>query len=332
VRLFGGAAALSLFAGVFLVSLWEVVMNYRFVPVTLLTAVALLLTGCNASPISSFGSAANGREAPPEKVKRLREPMPAESKLSESKVSKPTISLEGEFDNSKALRAMYGSANYNAEQKRALWRPSKAELDRFSFFSDIKTVSSRVLFSKAFQQDETERYFVVTRTAPTKENCEDCVPFLGGAVFTKVGDEWQLDTQNRAITRTGMHGELSGGRAVKIGADKYGVLFHWKAASMGITEEGDLLLAETKNGLKEVFSMVTGGNNKIHCHEKGMYEDDPSCWAYSSKLEFVPAANASYYELKVSMQGTKQVEDNNVIKVRETKRFAYSDNGYRPAR
>jgi len=312
-------------------------MNYRFVLVALLTAAALLLTGCNASPISSFGSAANGREAPPEKEKRLREPMPAESKLGESKlgeskVGRPTISLEGEFDNAKALRAMYGSANYNSEQKRALWRPSKAELDRFSFFSDIKTVSSRVLFSKSFQQGETERYFVITRTAPTKEDCEDCVPFLGGAVFTKVGDEWQLDAQNRAITRTGLHGELSGGRAVKIGADKYGVLFRWKAASMGITEEGDLLIAETKNGLKEVFSMVTGGNNKIYCHEKGLYEDDPSCWAYSSKLEFVPAANASYYELKVSMQGTKQVENNNVIKVRETKRFAYSDNGYRPAR
>lgn len=307
-------------------------MNHRFVLVALLAATALLLTGCNASPISSFGSAANGREAPAEKEKRPREASLTEGSAGDSKIGKPTISVEGEFDNAKALRAIYGSANYNAEQKRALWRPSKAELERFSFYSDIKTVSSRALFSKAFQQDDTERYFVITRTAPTKEDCEDCVPFLGGAVFTKVGDEWQLDTQTRAITRTGMHGELAGGRLVKIGADKQGVLFHWKAASLGIIEEGDLLIAETKNGLKEVFSMVTGGNNKIHCQEKGLYEDDPSCWAYSSKLEFVPAANAGYYELKVSTQGTKQVEDNNVIKVRETKRFTYSDNGYRPAR
>src|SRR5581483_11684031 len=102
--------------------------------IALLTAAVLLLAGCNASPISSFGSAANGREAPPEREKRSREPMPAESKTGESKVGKPTISLEGEFDNAKALRAMYGSANYNTEQKRALWRPSKAELERFGFF------------------------------------------------------------------------------------------------------------------------------------------------------------------------------------------------------
>jgi hypothetical protein len=197
-------------------------MNYKFVLVILLMATALLLTGCNASPISSFGSAANGREAPPEKEKRPREASLAESGSGDSKFGKPTISLEGEFDNAKALRAIYGSANYNAEQKHALWRPSKTELERFSFYSDIKTVSSRVLFSKAFRQDETERYLVITRTAPTKEDCEDCVPFLGGAVFTKVGDEWQLDTQNKTITRTGLQGELSGGKVVKLAGRQYG--------------------------------------------------------------------------------------------------------------
>ena len=101
---------------------------------------------------------------------------------------------------------------------------------------------------------------------------------------------------------------------------------------MGIAEEGDLLIAETKSGLKEVFSMVTGGNNKSYCQEKGLYQDDPSCWAYSSKLEFVPPANANYYELKVSTQGTKPFEDNNVTPVRETKRFTFSENGYRPSR
>ncbi len=305
-------------------------MNYRFMLVALLAAAALMLAGCNASPISSFGSAANEREAPARKEKPLREPIPAESASGDSKIGKPTISLEGEFDNAKAMRAIYGS--YNADQKRAQWRPAKGELDRFSFYSDIKTVSSRVLFAKAFQQNETERYFVITRTAPTKEDCDDCVPVIGGAVFTKAGNEWQLDTQSKAITRTGMQGEMSGGKVVKIGADKYAVLFHWKAANLGVTEEGDLLIAEAKSGLKEVFSMVTGGNNKSYCQEKGLYEDDPSCWAYASKLEFVPATNAGYYELKVSTQGTKPVEDNNVVRVRETKRFAFSENGYRPSR
>jgi hypothetical protein len=306
-------------------------MSHRFALGALLTAAATLLVGCNQSPFSSFGSAANGREAPAAaKDKRTREASPAESGLGEAKAVKPTVSLEGEFDNAKALRAIYGS--YNTEQKRAQWRPAKGELDRFSFYNDIKTVYSRALFTKSFKQDENDRYFVITRTTPAKEDCEDCVPVIGGATFTKVGDEWRLDAQSKAITRTGMHGELSGGKLVKIGTDKYGVLFHWKATNLGVAEEGDLLIAEIKNGLKEVFSMLTGGNNKTDCHEKGLYEDDPSCWAYNSKLEFVPAGSARYYELKVSTQGTKQVEDNNVVPVRETKRFAFSENGYRPAR
>lgn len=291
------------------------------------------LAGCNASPVSSFGEASNGRETAPAPAS---DPKTKDSGLTGSifgpddKNPQPVVSLEGEFDSAKALRAVYGS--YNAEQKRAQWKPTREELNRFSFYNNIQTLYSRAYFSKPFQQNGAERYFVITRTAPSKADCEDCVPVLGGAVFTKTGEEWELNAQSKLITRTGLHGVLSAGRMVKLGAEKYGVLFHWKSTNEGIAEEGDLLIAETKGGLKEVFSMITGGDNKKHCEEVGAYADDPTCWSYRSKLEFVANANSSFYDLRVTSEGTKQIEENEIMPVRETKRFVYAETGYRPTR
>lgn len=293
------------------------------------------LAGCNATPISSFGEAANGRSPSPATAPSTDPKTKTGGLLdavvgAEEKTQPPTVSLEGEFDPAKALRAVYGT--YNTEQKRAQWKPTKEELNRFSFYNNIQTLYSRAYFTKAFEQNGVDRYFVITRTAPSKSDCEDCVPVLGGAVFTRNGEEWELDAQSKMITRTGSHGELSNGRVVKLGPEKYGVMFHWKATSEGVTEEGDLLIAETKNGLKEVFSMVTGGDNKKHCQDIGAYADESPCWAYRSKLDFVPNANSSFYDLRVASEGTKQVEENNVIPVRETKRFVFSETGYRPTR
>lgn len=292
-------------------------------------AASFALTGCNVSPISSFGSAANSRTAPlgteTKPSASLGEPI-----VLDEKGAKPGAALEGDFDNGKALKLMYG--NFNPETKRAQWKPTRGDLDKFNFYSDIKAVYSRAYFAKAFQENGNTRYFVITRTAPAKEDCEDCVPVLGGAVFTKQGDEWKLDAQTKALTRTGLHGELSNGKLIKIGADRYGVAFHWKATNLGVTEEGELLIAETKSGLKEVFSMVTGGNNRKYCEENKLDADDPACWSYKSTIEYLPNANSGYNDIRITSTGNKQIEENEVAPMRETNRFYYTETGYRPYR
>ena len=300
-------------------------MKYKLAFAMICLSVTSLLTGCN---VSSFGEAVGSRgSAAPANASARTSASPADAAASDAQ---PGLSLAGEFDNGKALQAMYGS--YNADLKRAQWKPTKGELDRFNFYNNIQTLYSKAYFTKQFQQNGTDRYFVITRTAPSKADCADCVPVLGGAVFTKVGEEWRLDSQSKALTRTGLHGELSGGRTIKLSADKTGVLFHWKAVNDGIAEEGDLLIAETSAGLKEVFSMVTGGNNRKQCEDTGRYEDDPSCWAYSSKLEFVTNPESKMADVRVTTTGNKPVENDEIVPIKETKRFVYSENAYRPVR
>jgi hypothetical protein len=305
-------------------------MKFKPIWAMLLIVGSGWLAGCNVSPISSFGSAANGTESAPTADPKAKSGGLADTLLGEPGGVKPLVSLEGEFDNGKALRAIYG--NYSETAKRAQWKPTKGELDKFNFYNDIKTLYSRSYFTKAFQQEGAERYFVITRTAPDKSDCEDCVPVLGGAVFTKSGEEWQLNHHSKAITRTGMHGTLSGGKLVKLGKDFYGVQFHWKALNLGVAEEGDMVIAETKAGLREVFSMVTAGNNKQYCEQNGLYEDDPACWAFNSKLDFVPNPNSNFYDIRITSNGTKQIEDNEVAPVRETKRLYFTESGYQPYR
>ena len=292
---------------------------------------SLLLTGCNVSPMG-FGEAASGKAKPADEftdgtARAANAENPAFGGLEAT--GTPKVIIQGEFDSGKALQTIFG--NYNSETKRAVWKPSSEDLGKFGSLNRGGNLSARVIFSKPFQVGEQSRVFVITKTAPSRENCEDCVPVLGAATFTKVEDQWRLDAQSKAITRTGMHGELNGGKLVKISANQFGVLFNWRHTSMGITEEGAMLLAETKTGLKEVFSMILGSNNKVYCQENGLYENDAECWGYSSKLDFLPT-DSGYYDLKVSSTGTKQVDLNETSNVNETKRFVYSDSGYRQAR
>jgi hypothetical protein len=292
---------------------------------------ALALSGCNISPMG-FGEAVGGKTSGSTELAaggtRVEESSPAFGGIEPT--GTPKLIIQGEWDNGKALEKMYGT--YNAEAKRSVWKPQKEELSKFNYYDSVTDLASRAIFSRQFKQGERERVFVVTKTAPARGACDDCVPVLGAAVFSKVDDEWKLDTQSKAITRTGQHGELSGGKLVKLGPNKYGALFNWKHTSLGVTEEGLLLLAETKTGLKEVFSMITGGNNKAYCQENGLYEDDPECWGYNSKVEFVPADDGGMYELQVVTNGTRAVDQGQVENVRLMRRLQYSDSGYRPLR
>jgi hypothetical protein len=311
----------------------EVDMKNTIALALLLSAVAL--TGCSVSPMG-FGEAANTRSAGSEDLSAGggRGAFPEDRNAAFGGISEtnnqPGAIIQGDFDNGKALKQMFGT--YNAETKRSVWKPKKEELGKFNFYDNVTSLQSRAVFSKSFQQGDNDRVIVVTRTAPPRDECEDCVPVLGAAIYTKLGDEWHLDSQAKAISRTGQHGELSGGKLVKISPNKYGVLFSWKHSNMGVAEEGTMLLAETKSGLKEIFSMVTGSNNKAYCQENGLYENDPECWGFSSKVELVKSETSPYYDVKVTTQGTKQVDQGEVANVRETRRFAYSETGYRQLR
>jgi hypothetical protein len=239
-----------------------------------------------------------------------------------------TIAGSGPLNTNQAMRKLYPT--YDTELKRARWNPSQTELGKFNFYANIKTVNSTPVLTKQFQQGGAERAFVITKTLPPESECQDCVPVLGGALFSKTASGWKLDGQNRSITRTGATGQLSPGKLVKIGADKFAIQFHWTATNQGITEEGDLLIAEVQGELREIFSMITGGNNRRYCEDNNMYDDNPNCWSYRSTLEFPRDSGSAYYELRLSTIGDKPVDDNQIVNARDSRRFYFADGAYRP--
>lgn len=92
----------------------------------------------------------------------------------------------------------------------------------------VETVDIRVTLSEPFQQGGIEKYILITETAPPEPNytCHLYAPVIGGAIFSKVGNKWQLDVEQKYIKKMGIYGSAPKGKLIKIGPDKYGVLFH----------------------------------------------------------------------------------------------------------
>jgi hypothetical protein len=287
----------------------------------LLSAVILLAalwaSACHASIFSDFGSAVRDDK---EHRPRLVAPAP------ESTVR----TLTGAFNASKAVELLYG--NIDPETKRARWQPTQEELKLFGLKSNIKMLYTRVLFAGEFTERGQPRYFLLTKTTAAPEECRACAPFLGGATYTKVGDRWQPDNESRFIARMNTFDKFVRAKVVKLGAQKHGVLFHWSFTNLGFTEEGNVLVAEFNQGLKELFALVTAGNNEADCDPSQHFAGSVACWSYKSKLEFVPSANPDFYDLKIITRGTKPNEEGVVTEFAKTKTYVFINGRYVPRR
>ena len=84
------------------------------------------------------------------------------------------------------------------------------------------------------------------------------------------------------------------------------------------------MIAETADKLAVVLDVKDyGGDNGGTCGE-GL----ATCYSFTSKLEFIPGANADYYDAKITTTGTKE-DDNGVIRsANAVKKYAFADGKY----
>ena len=251
-----------------------------------LFAIALFSFACQPTFVDDFGSAINDDRA---------KASPAVAPSPETKLTAPVGALTAE----QAMCMLYPA--FDTDTQRARWEPLPAERKQLGFAANVKTLESRALWAAPFTQGERERYFLLTHTAA--EACRNCQGVLGGALYEKSAEGWQLVRETKAITWLGATDQFLQGKVVKIGAEKYGVLYRWRATNNGYTEEGDRLVAESDEQLRELFSAIASANHETDC--------TPSyrCWSYKSTLTFVPREGASDYDLLVATNGTKPDEE-----------------------
>lgn len=239
--------------------------------------------------------------------------------------------FSGDFNIGKALELIYGSYDY--QKKYAKWKLTaddlrKSHLDTQGSGITPGTVYTNANFFQSFTQSGVQRYFLITDTVPARYDCHACAPMIGGAVFSQVGNNWQVEAENKIISTMGSFGSAPKGKLMKIGADRHGAMFEAGGMGQGISNEVAVLIADVGETLREVLIVDEfGGDNGGACGE-GL----AACYSFSSKLEFVAGANPDYYDARVTTTGTKEDKDGNVRRVNTVKKYAFVNGKYMPAK
>jgi len=233
----------------------------------------------------------------------------------------------GEFDTGKALELIYGS--YDSQKKYSKWKVTKEDIQ--SLPSEDRSTGiqpgtgyTAANFAKPFTQAGVARFFVITETVPAHYDCHACAPIIGGATFSKQGDAWQLDTLTKEVSTMGSWGSAPEGKLIKIGPERYGVVFQPGYTGQGITSESAVVIAETTENVREVLVVDEyGADNSGTCGE-GL----APCYSFSSKLEFVAGSNPEFYDARVTTTGTKEDKDGNVRRANAVKKYTFANGKY----
>ncbi|MEK6337151.1 MAG: protein kinase [Acidobacteriota bacterium] len=232
----------------------------------------------------------------------------------------------GEFNVGKALELLYGSYDY--QKKYVKWKLTAEDIKKSPIGEQgsglVGTVYTAPNFFQSFTQAGAQRYLLITETVPARYDCHACAPAIGGAVFSQVGNNWQLEAENKLITTMGSFGGAPKGKLIKIGQDRHGAMFNAGGMGQGISEEVAVVIADVGETLKEILTIDEfGGDNGGACGE-GM----APCYSFTSKLEFVPGANAEFYDAKVTTTGTKEDDQGKVRRANAVKKYLYADGKY----
>lgn len=235
----------------------------------------------------------------------------------------PRPNFSGEFNVAKALVLVYGS--YDAQKKYVKWRLSKDDLaGKGETGINPGTVYTATNMMQSFTQNGAQRYFVITETVPARYNCHACAPFIGGAIFTQVGDNWQLDAASKLISTLGSFGTAPKGKLIKIGPDRYGIIFHEGGMNQGVSGESVIIFSEVGESVQEVLTVGEySGDNSGDCGEGSLF--GTPCWKYSSKMDFEAGANADYFDTKVTTTGTKEDQNGKVRRANEVRKYTFKD-------
>jgi hypothetical protein len=184
----------------------------------------------------------------------------------------------GNFDAGKALELIYGS--YDSQKKYAKWKLTKEDLQNLTVDSQGAgprpgTVYTAPALVQSFTQGNVQKTIVLTETVPAHYDCHACAPIIGGATFSQQGNEWQLDAEAKMISIHGGWGKAPKGELIKIGPDRYGVVFHTGDMGQGIVQEGVVIIADVDGALRELIRIreFSGDNSASGCGEKA--DPDP---------------------------------------------------------
>lgn len=271
--------------------------------------------------------------------------------------------IPGEFTDAKAMYLIFGNYNPLTEHSKTILTPE--ELARYPLVnvsvppeedsatvepkdgdkSDARTseteanenqaeppmeMEAQVNFSKAYRNGGTERRILLVTVFSENFNCHTCQPILGGAVFTKVGDGWRLDSFTKCIGQMGVFNIIREGRLVQLGKDRFGVLIQPEDWAQGQFSRDLAIIAEVEGNLSLACYVTNVDGDNSGNAEPGKMDDQ---FRFSSKLTFPKKKGSEWFDILIETKGTKpdpDLDSDKLISARQVHRFTFKDGQYRP--
>ncbi|MFZ6746566.1 hypothetical protein ACO0LC_25310 [Undibacterium sp. JH2W] len=154
-------------------------------------------------------------------------------------------------------------------------------------------------------------------------------------VFTYDGKQWVFEKGKKEVTAAGAHGEAPGGSLIRLGQDKYGLLFEGGDVHQGYTNDYAFIISLSDVKLLKVLDLSMGESNSGTCtdvveEQEGMMQ---ACWESASKLSFLQNGTDEYFTLKLSTTSNKPDEDSGKLAgKKQDEYFVHTASGYKPSK
>jgi len=160
------------------------------------------------------------------------------------------------------------------------------------------TSNIHVKLSQPFTQTGVAKYLLLAEIPG--QNCRACAASIGGAIFERVGNNWEITVEDRHIITMGAFGHAPEGEFIKLGPDTYGVRFDDSYVSTESLGTRLVLITADEEHLRVALDMTSAAGQ--------FAEDESIAWSYESEVDFIAGDNAAYHDIKITAHGTKPFE------------------------
>lgn len=148
-----------------------------------------------------------------------------------------------------------------------------------------------VILAEPFEQTSTQKFLLLTQTIFCESHI--CAPYINGAVFSKLAGQWQLDFYDPEFLHAGSFGYAPPVQLVQIGPERYGVLFDGWYISSGLGVQNFYIATASNNQFEIIFYEQLALMS---------YEED---WGSEVIWAFIPGENPEWFDLQITLQGTR---------------------------
>ena len=314
---------------------------------------SLICSGCNRQPaVKAPAPAINSAQASKDKSatsddKHVVNPSPPLTNNLQGR----DIFFQGDFESSKALKAMFGNFDpqtpINCEhcsQGASKWSPrdlctkesllpSATYMEQGESFIDnfVESLKDRSNSNLAeayavmkfnIKQDSYAYFVIETQTTI----CGACSPLMSVTQWEERKNEWHLKNSSLCFAPMGGAGGFDGPvKLEKIGDESYGLMFHQDFNDWGHTLVANV---NSKNDWQIIFNKITDDGNTegpASCQEGESPGSD--CWKYTSKLLFDEGHDHAHYDLIQKISGSIEKGDK-VVPYNRTYKYRYLNERY----